>query len=157
MLLYDNCNGGYHLFCLKSKFTQVPTNIWYCSSCSLATPWFLLKTCHAFPGLGLGGDTWEYHFNFFLCIVYICVWISFWLISFYFWMVLVFFFGRVYYGFTPLRHHTSRHYMSQHRGLMLWNKSQDHGEESRLHYDKHLIHLLRKNLASCNMPHSPLS
>jgi hypothetical protein len=38
MLLSNNCNGGYHLFCLKPKLTQVPTNIWYCSSCSLATP-----------------------------------------------------------------------------------------------------------------------
>ncbi len=38
MLLCDNCNGGYHLFCLKLKFTQVPVNIWYYSSCSLVAP-----------------------------------------------------------------------------------------------------------------------
>ncbi len=27
MLLYDNCNGGYHLFYLELKFTQIPDNI----------------------------------------------------------------------------------------------------------------------------------
>jgi hypothetical protein len=38
MLLCDNCNGGYHLFCLKPELTQVPVGIWYCSSCSPTTP-----------------------------------------------------------------------------------------------------------------------
>ncbi len=38
MLFCDNYNGGYHLFCLKWELTQVPVNIWYCSSCSPATP-----------------------------------------------------------------------------------------------------------------------
>jgi hypothetical protein len=38
MLLCDNCNGGYHLFCLKSELTQVPANIWYCSSCFHVAP-----------------------------------------------------------------------------------------------------------------------
>jgi hypothetical protein len=38
MLLCDNCNGGYHLFCLKSKFIPVPANIWYCSSCFFVAP-----------------------------------------------------------------------------------------------------------------------
>jgi hypothetical protein len=38
MLLCDNSNGAYHLFCLMSKLTQVPANIWYYSSCSLVTP-----------------------------------------------------------------------------------------------------------------------
>ncbi|KAH9558895.1 hypothetical protein CY35_06G031900 [Sphagnum magellanicum] len=38
MLLYDNCNGGYHLFCLKPKLTQVPASNWYCSSCFPTTP-----------------------------------------------------------------------------------------------------------------------
>jgi hypothetical protein len=38
MLLCDNCNGGYHLFCLKPELTQVLADIWYCSSFSLATP-----------------------------------------------------------------------------------------------------------------------
>jgi hypothetical protein len=37
MLFCDNYNGGYHLFCLKLELTQVPTDIWYCSSCSPAT------------------------------------------------------------------------------------------------------------------------
>jgi hypothetical protein len=117
MLLYDNYNGGYHLFCLKSELIQVPTGSWYCSSCFPATPWFLLKPCHAFLGSGLGGggggDTWEFHFNHLLCIIYICPCISFWLISFYLWLVLVFLFNRIYYGFTPLRHCTSRLYTSQ--------------------------------------------
>ncbi len=27
MLLYDNCNGGYHLFYLELKLTQIPGNI----------------------------------------------------------------------------------------------------------------------------------
>ncbi|KAH8973368.1 hypothetical protein BDL97_01G043300, partial [Sphagnum fallax] len=38
MLLCDNCNGGYHLFCFKSEFIQIPVSIWYCSSCSPAPP-----------------------------------------------------------------------------------------------------------------------
>ncbi len=77
MLLCDNCNGGYHLFCLKPKLTQVPTGICYCSSCSPATPWFPLKPCHAFPSSGLGGGTWEFHLSLLLCIVYICACIYF--------------------------------------------------------------------------------
>jgi hypothetical protein len=74
MLVWDNCNGGYHLFCFKPELTQVLTDIWYCSSCFHATLWFLLKPCHIFLGSGLGGDTWEFHFSLLLCIVYIlCV------------------------------------------------------------------------------------
>ncbi len=38
MLLCDNCNGGYHLFCLKPELTQVLAGNWYCSSCSPTTP-----------------------------------------------------------------------------------------------------------------------
>ncbi len=38
MLLCDNCNGGYHLFCLKPELTQVPAGNWYCSSCSPTAP-----------------------------------------------------------------------------------------------------------------------
>jgi hypothetical protein len=38
MLLCDNCNGGYHLFCLKPELTQVPAGNWYCPSCSPTTP-----------------------------------------------------------------------------------------------------------------------
>ncbi|CAM6014073.1 unnamed protein product [Sphagnum balticum] len=38
MLFCDNCNGGYHLFCLKPEFIQVPIGIWYYSSCSLTAP-----------------------------------------------------------------------------------------------------------------------
>ncbi|KAH8967809.1 hypothetical protein BDL97_03G095600 [Sphagnum fallax] len=38
MLLYDNCNGGYHIFCLKPELTQVPAGNWYCPSCSPTTP-----------------------------------------------------------------------------------------------------------------------
>jgi hypothetical protein len=34
MLFCDNCNGGYHLFCLKPELTQIHAGIWYCSSCS---------------------------------------------------------------------------------------------------------------------------
>ncbi|KAH9534721.1 hypothetical protein CY35_17G019200, partial [Sphagnum magellanicum] len=34
MLFCDNYNGGYHLFCFKPKFIQIPVNNWYCSSCS---------------------------------------------------------------------------------------------------------------------------
>jgi hypothetical protein len=29
MLLCDNCNGGYQLFCLKPELTQVLAGIWY--------------------------------------------------------------------------------------------------------------------------------
>jgi hypothetical protein len=38
MLLCDNCNGGYHLFCLKPELTQVLAGNWYCSSCSPTAP-----------------------------------------------------------------------------------------------------------------------
>jgi hypothetical protein len=38
MLFCDNCNGGYHLFCLKLELTQVPADNWYCSSCSPTAP-----------------------------------------------------------------------------------------------------------------------
>ncbi len=38
MLPCNNYNGGYHLFCFKSEFTQVPVGIWYRSSCSPAAP-----------------------------------------------------------------------------------------------------------------------
>jgi len=45
--------------------------------------------------------------------IYVCACIPFWLISFYLWLVLVFLFSKVYYGFTPLRHRTSWNYTSQ--------------------------------------------
>jgi hypothetical protein len=38
MQLCNNCNGGYHLFCLKLELAQVPARYWYCSSCSPTTP-----------------------------------------------------------------------------------------------------------------------
>jgi hypothetical protein len=38
MQFYDNYNDGYHLFCLKAEHTQVPTDNWYYSSCSLTAP-----------------------------------------------------------------------------------------------------------------------
>jgi hypothetical protein len=57
MLLCANCNGGYHLFCLKPELIQVPVGIWYYSSCSPAAPLFIFRPCHAFPSSGLGGDT----------------------------------------------------------------------------------------------------
>ncbi len=38
MLFCDNCNGEYHIFCLKLKLTQISVDIWYCSSCSPAAP-----------------------------------------------------------------------------------------------------------------------
>ncbi len=113
MLFCNNYNGGFHLFCLKSELIQVPANTWYYSSCSLIAPWFLLRPCHIFPAQVWGGDTWEFHLSLFLCIVYICACIYFWLISFYLWPILVFLFSRVYYGFTPILHRTSRHYTSQ--------------------------------------------
>jgi PHD-finger len=34
MLLCDNCNGGYHLFCLRPELTQVPEGLWFCPSCT---------------------------------------------------------------------------------------------------------------------------
>jgi len=113
MLFCDNYNGGYHLFCLKLELTQVLVDIWYYPSCSLVAPWFLLRPCHVFPGLDLGGGYMRISSQpLLLCNVYICACISFWLISFNLWLVLVFLFNRVYYGFTPLWHRTSWHYTS---------------------------------------------
>jgi hypothetical protein len=78
MLFCDNCNGGYHLFCLKPELTQVPVGNWYCSSCSPTAPWFLLRPCHAFPGSGLGGDTWKFHLSLTCALyIYMCACISF--------------------------------------------------------------------------------
>jgi hypothetical protein len=61
-------------------------------------------------------QVWEgIHENFISassCALYICICISFWLISFYLWLVLIFLFSRVYYRFTPLWHRTSWHYTS---------------------------------------------
>jgi hypothetical protein len=120
MLLCDNYNGGYHLFCLKPELTQVLVGIWYYSSCSPVAPWF--QTMPHFSRLRSGGDTWAFHVSLLLCIVYICAYIYFWLISFYLWIVLVFLFSRVYYRFTPLWHRTSWHYTSRQsmlEGIML--------------------------------------
>jgi hypothetical protein len=78
MLFNNNYNGGNHLFCFKLELTQILAGIWYCSSCFLAAPWFLLKPCHIFPGLGLGGDTWEFHLNLLLCIMCVCVCVCVW-------------------------------------------------------------------------------
>jgi hypothetical protein len=73
MLLCDNCNGGYHLFCFKPELTQVLADVWYYSSYFLATPWFLFRPCHTFPSSGLRGGI---HENFILassCALYIYV------------------------------------------------------------------------------------
>ncbi len=89
MLLCDNCNGGYHLFCLKPELTQVLAGIWYYSSCFPTTSWFLLRLCHTFPGSSLGGDTWEFHLNLLLCIIYIYIYMHAslfgWLVSTFDW------------------------------------------------------------------------
>jgi hypothetical protein len=123
MLLCDNCNGGYHLFCLKPKLIQILTKNWHCSSCSPTAPWFLLRPCHAFPGSSLGGGYMRISSQPPLvnCIyIYICACISFWLISLYLWLALVFLFSKVYYRFTPLRHRTSRHYTSRQSYIRLY-------------------------------------
>ncbi len=77
---------------------------------SITQPLFTYTTYSSFFNL----DIWEFHFNFLFCIVYICAYIFFWLISFYLWLVLIFLFNRVYYGFTPLGHRTLQHYTSWH-------------------------------------------
>nr|XP_022913840.1 bromodomain adjacent to zinc finger domain protein 1A isoform X1 [Onthophagus taurus]XP_022913841.1 bromodomain adjacent to zinc finger domain protein 1A isoform X1 [Onthophagus taurus] len=33
MLLCDDCNGGYHLYCLKPKLYSIPQGEWYCWKC----------------------------------------------------------------------------------------------------------------------------
>ncbi len=86
------------------------TGVWYYSSCSLAAPWFLLRPCHAFSGSSLGGGYMKISSQPVLVhYIYMCVHFFFF-IRIYLWLVLVFLFSRVYYGFTPLRHQTSRHY-----------------------------------------------
>ncbi len=72
-----------------------------------------IQTMPCFSRLKSRGDTWEFHLNLLLCIVYICVCIFFWLISFYLWLVLVFLFNKIYYGFTPLWHQMLWHYTSR--------------------------------------------
>jgi len=113
MLFCDNYNGGYHFFCLKAKLIQISTSNWYCSSCSPTAPCSYSNHAMIFPAQVWGGIH-EFHLSLLLCIVYIyiCACISFWLISLYLWLVLIFLFSRVYYGFIPLRHCTSRHYTS---------------------------------------------
>lgn len=34
MLLCDNCNKGYHLFCLKPKLQSIPDGDWFCQACN---------------------------------------------------------------------------------------------------------------------------
>jgi hypothetical protein len=80
MLLCDNCNSGYHLFCLKLELTQVLVDIWYCSSCSPTTPCFLLRQCHTLPSSGLGGGIHE-NFHLFLCMIYLCMCVHFFLVD----------------------------------------------------------------------------
>jgi hypothetical protein len=64
-------------------------------------------------------DTWEFHLSLLCALyIYVCACISFWLISFYLWLVLIFLFSKVSYGFTPLRHCMSRHYTS--RQIYVW-------------------------------------
>jgi hypothetical protein len=75
---------------------------------------FYLNHGTLFPTQVLGGI----HENFISAsscalYIYMCVHI-FWLISFYLWLVLVFLFSRVSYGFTALQHYMSQHYTSQH-------------------------------------------
>jgi len=89
-LLCDNYNGGYHLFCLKPKLTQIHADNWYCSSCPPTAPWFLLRPCHAFPGSGLGGDRQEFHLSLLLCIIYTYIYVR------------AFFFGWLVYTFDRL-------------------------------------------------------
>jgi hypothetical protein len=73
MMLCNNCNGGYHLFYLKPKLTQVHVGIWYYSSCSLATPWFLPRPCHIFPDSSLGVGYIKISFHYIYIYIYICV------------------------------------------------------------------------------------
>lgn len=32
-LLCDECNKGWHMFCLKPKLTEIPTGDWFCPRC----------------------------------------------------------------------------------------------------------------------------
>lgn len=32
-LLCDECNKGWHMFCLKPKITQIPQGDWFCPRC----------------------------------------------------------------------------------------------------------------------------
>jgi len=80
------------------------------------------QTMSRFSRLRSGGDTWEFHLSLLLCIVYIYIYIYiyicvhfFLLINFCFWLVLILLFSRVCYGFTPLQHHASQQYTSQHK------------------------------------------
>jgi hypothetical protein len=112
MLLCNNCNGGYHLFCFNLELIQIPIDIWYYSSCFPVAPWILFRPCHVFLAQVLGGV----HENFILAspyALYTYLFFFFLLISFYLWQVLVFLFSRIYCGFTPLRHWTSQHYTSR--------------------------------------------
>eukprot|EP00047_Mylnosiga_fluctuans_P014492 m.38903 g.38903 ORF g.38903 m.38903 type:complete len:1000 (+) comp5537_c0_seq1:133-3132(+) len=38
ILLCDQCNGGYHMSCLKPKLTSIPAGDWFCPKCAPATP-----------------------------------------------------------------------------------------------------------------------
>jgi hypothetical protein len=74
------------------------------------------RTMPHFSQLRFGGGI---HENFILAsyyalynYIYVCASLFGWF-SFYLWLVLVFLFSRVSYGFTPLRHCMSRHYTSQ--------------------------------------------
>jgi hypothetical protein len=84
---------------------------------------------------------------------------SFWLISFYLWLVLVFLFSRVYYGFTPLRHHTSRHYTSWHSIIVRSIRKNKFGLKKKLQTTQESIKALiacdqTMNEGDANIKHS---
>jgi len=115
MLFCNNYNGGYHLFYLKPEFTQVPMAfgivrhvlLQHLDFYSNHATFFRLKSRGGVGYMRISSQPLFVHY------IYIYECIFFWLINFYLWLVLIFLFSRVYYGFTPLRHQTSWHYTSR--------------------------------------------
>jgi len=81
MLLCDNCNGGYHLFCSSRSSLKFLPIIGIVHHVFLHHLDFYSNHATFFPTHVLGGDTWKFHFNLLLCIIYMCVCVHLFLVD----------------------------------------------------------------------------
>ena len=44
MLLCDDCNQAFHMFCLRPALTEVPTGDWHCQACAVSCVMYSVYT-----------------------------------------------------------------------------------------------------------------
>jgi hypothetical protein len=113
MLFCDNCNGGYIYSSSNQSSFKFPSAFGTIHHVLLQHLDFYSNHATFFPTQVWGGIQ-ENFISTSSCALYIYVHASFFGYSFYLWLVLVFLFNGIYYGFTPLQHRTSRHCTSRH-------------------------------------------